>query len=73
MSHRDPTEILETPLSEAVRNSSPEILAAAASDPSLTEDLALVLLQQMNLPTQVLDRLSHNGSVMKSRWCRENP
>jgi hypothetical protein len=68
MSHRDPTDVLlETPLSEAVRNSSPELLAAAASDPSLTEDLALVLLQQMNLPTQVLDRLSHNGSVMKSR------
>jgi hypothetical protein len=68
MSHHDPTDVLlETPLSEAVRSSSPEVLAAAASDPSLTEDLALVLLKQTDLPTQVLDRLSHNGSVMKSR------
>ena len=43
------------------------MLAEAASDPALTEDLALVLLKQSDLPTQVLDRLSRNSGVMKSR------
>jgi hypothetical protein len=52
---------------EAVLSSSPDILAAAASDPALTEDLALVLLKQSELPGHVLDRLSKNGSVTHSR------
>src|SRR6478672_4283421 len=46
----------ETSLPEAVHSSSLEVLTAAASDPGLTEDLA-----------QVLDWLSRNGGVMKSR------
>ena len=54
-------------LPEAVRSMSPEVLAEAASDPVLTEDLALVLLKQSDLPTHVLDRLSRNSGVMKSR------
>ena len=54
-------------LPEAVRSTSPEVLAEAASDPALTEDLALVLLKQSDLPSHVLDRLSRNGGVMKSR------
>ena len=45
-------------------------MVAAASDPALTEDLALVLLKQSDLPTQALDRLSRNRSVMKSRKVR---
>jgi hypothetical protein len=46
------------------------MLAEAASDPTLTEDLALVLLKQSDLPTRVLDRLSRNSGVMKSRKVR---
>jgi hypothetical protein len=54
-------------LLEAVRSTSHEVMAEAASDPALTEDLALALLKQSDLPSQVLDRLSRNGGVMKSR------
>jgi len=57
----------DVPLHESVRSASPETLIAAASDPSLTEDLALVLLKRSDLPTQVLDRLSRNAIIMKSR------
>jgi hypothetical protein len=52
---------------EAVRSTSPEALADAASDLALPEDLALGLLKRSELPTQVLDRLSRNSGVMKSR------
>jgi hypothetical protein len=54
-------------LTEAVRSTSHEVQAEAASDPLLTEDLALVLLKQSDLPSHVLDRLSRNSGVMKSR------
>jgi hypothetical protein len=66
MSHATP-EASAASLPEAVRSTSHEALAEAASDPALTEDLALVLLRRSDLPTQVLDRLSRNGGVMKSR------
>src|ERR1700680_1856619 len=54
-------------LPEAVHSTSSEILTAAASDPALTEDLALVLLKRSDLSAQVLDQLSKNGVLMKSR------
>ncbi|HEX3353664.1 MAG TPA: hypothetical protein VHS34_12630 [Terriglobales bacterium] len=54
-------------LPEAVHSSSPEILASAASDPALGEDLALVLLKRSDLPGQVLSRLSKNSGLVKSR------
>jgi hypothetical protein len=54
-------------LLEAVRSTSHEVQAEAASDPALTEDLALVLLKQSDLPSHVVDRLSRNRGVMKSR------
>jgi hypothetical protein len=60
-------EAFAASLPEAVRSAFPEALAEAASDPALTEDLALVLLKQSDLPTQVLGRLSRNSGVMKSR------
>ncbi len=66
MSHATP-EAFDASLPEAVRSASHEVLAEAASDPALTEDLALVLVKQSDLPTHVLDRLSRNGGVMKSR------
>jgi hypothetical protein len=59
----------KTPLSlpEAVHSASPEILISTASDPALTEDLALVLLKRSDLSAQALGQLSKNGSLMKSR------
>src|SRR5258708_4173397 len=54
-------------LPEAVHSPSAEILTAAASDPALTEDLALVLLKRSDLPAQVLDQLSKNSGLTKSR------
>ena len=57
----------EAPLHESVRSASLDTLIAAAADPALTEDLALLLLKRSDLPTQVLDRLSRNSGIMKSR------
>ena len=57
----------EISLPEAIRSASPEVLTAAASDPGLTEDFALVLLKRSDLPARALDHLSKNGGVMKSR------
>jgi len=54
-------------LPEAVHSTSSEILTVAASDPALTEDLALVLLQRSDLPARALAQLSKNGHLMKSR------
>jgi hypothetical protein len=64
---RAATEAADTFLREAVRSTSPEVLAEAVSDPALSEDLALVLLKHSDLPTHVLDRLSRNSGVTKSR------
>ena len=61
------SEALASSLPEAVRSTSHEVLAETASDPALTEDLALVLLKQSDLPSQALDRLSRNSAVMKGR------
>jgi hypothetical protein len=66
MAHAAP-EASAASLPESVLSTSHEVLAEAASDPALTEDLALVLLKQSDLPSQVLDRLSRNSGVMKSR------
>jgi hypothetical protein len=57
----------DTPLPESVHSAPFETLIAAASNPTLTEDLALVLLKRSDLPTQILDRLSRNAVIMKSR------
>jgi len=47
--------------------SASDAFTATASDPALTEDLALAFLKQSDLPTQALDRLSRNRGIMKSR------
>ena len=54
-------------LSEAVHSISSGELAAASSDPALTEEFALALLKRADLPAEVLIRLSKNGSVVKLR------
>ena len=61
------TESSALPLPEAIHSSSADVLAAAASDPRLTEDLALALLKRSDLPAEVLDRLSKNSGAMQSR------
>jgi hypothetical protein len=55
------------PLPEAIHSTFAEVLAAAASDPALTEDLALVLLKRSDLPALALVDLSKNNAVAKSR------
>jgi hypothetical protein len=47
-----------------------EDLIAATSDPSLTEDLALQLLKQPELPSGVFERLQKNSAVINSRKVR---
>ncbi len=59
-----------TPLQEAIHSTSADVMLAAASDPALTEDFALALLKRSDLPSEVLDRLSRNGGLMKSRKVR---
>jgi hypothetical protein len=63
----DSTDKSAVSLSEAVHSTSFEIITAAASDPALTEDLALALLKRSDLPAQALAQLSKNGGVMNSR------
>ena len=75
MSSDDPTAARPAPDDAALppefgRSPSADAFIAAASDPALTEDLALALLKQIDLPTQALDRLSRNRGIMKSRKVR---
>ena len=57
-------------VAEAVHSQSPEIIAAAASDPALNEDLAVTLLKLTDLPSQALEALSRNASVTHLRKVR---
>lgn len=57
----------EISLEEATHSSSLENLVAAAADSNLTEDRALALLKRPELPAAVLEALSKNSSLMKSR------
>ncbi|MGH9549791.1 MAG: hypothetical protein ACRD3W_10470 [Terriglobales bacterium] len=59
-----------TPPHQSAHSASADAFIATASDPALTEDLALALLKQSDLPTQALDRLSRNRGIMKSRKVR---
>jgi hypothetical protein len=45
-------------------------LKAAASDPALNEDLALRLLKRNDLPAEILELISKNGTVAQSRKVR---
>lgn len=54
-------------LEELVSSSSADDLAAAASDRGLSEDLALKLLNNRDIPQKALEALSKNGSAMKHR------
>ena len=52
---------------EAIQSDAHDVLIAAASNQALNEDLALNLLKRADLPTDVLEQLSKNATVMKSR------
>jgi len=52
--------------SKAVHSGSAEVLEAPL-DPGLNEDRALALLKQNDLPPEVLEQLSKNGALLKSR------
>lgn len=54
-------------LTAAIHSLSTEVLDSAAADPTLTIDLALALLKRSDLLPGVLEQLSKNNSVMKSR------
>jgi hypothetical protein len=57
-------------LERLVHDPSPEILAAVAADPRLTEDLALALLNHRDLPREALEALNKNGALMRQRKVR---
>ncbi len=61
------TDSLPDARPDAPPSESPEKLISAASEPALTEDLALALLKRSDLPAQALDQLSKNGDLMKIR------
>jgi hypothetical protein len=59
--------IVERSAADSIREITAAELEAAASDPALTEDLALQLLKRNDLPAEILERVSKNGVVAKSR------
>jgi len=52
---------------DAIHSTDPDALLAAASDPALTEDLALALLKRADLSADAVERLAKNGTVIKAR------
>lgn len=60
----------DAPLELLIHDASPELLNAAASDPRLTEDLALALLQRRDLPREALEQLHKHKSVSGLRKVR---
>ncbi len=57
-------------LENGIRSSSPTALLSTASAPSLTQDLALSLLQRTDLTAECLIALSKNSSISKYRKVR---
>ena len=57
----------EERLEALVHSQSPEALLEVAANPTLTEDLALALLNRRDLPRGLVEILVKNGAVMKSR------
>lgn len=57
-------------LEKLVHDSAPEVLTAVAADARLTEDLALALLNHLDLPREALESLSKNGQLARLRKIR---
>jgi len=62
-----PAETAVSSLANAIHSSSLDVLKGAASDPALTEDIALALLKRNDLTAEVFEQLSKNVTVTKSR------
>jgi hypothetical protein len=62
-----PARAIPASLEAFTHNFSSEELLRAAANPALTEDLALSLLQRADLPVEVFERLSKNGTVLRLR------
>jgi hypothetical protein len=60
----------DAPLEQLIHDSSPDLLTEVASDPRLTEDLALALLQRRDLPREALVELYKHKSVAGLRKVR---
>jgi hypothetical protein len=67
VSRKQPALPADVPLEQLVHDPSPEIVSAVASDPRLTEDLALSLLQRRDLPREVLELLHKHRSLARVR------
>ena len=58
------------PIEQLIHDPSPEVLCAATSDPRLTEELALALLERRDLPASGLEQLARHPSLKKNRKVR---
>jgi len=54
------------PIEQLIHDPSPEVLCEAASDPRLTEELALALLERRDLPARGLEQLAKHPALKKS-------
>jgi hypothetical protein len=52
---------------DGVKNESPGSSTKEVLKPELTEDLALALLKQPNLPPEILEKITKNRALMRSR------
>src|SRR5262249_28845496 len=57
----------DVPLDQLIHDTSPEVLAAVAADPRLTEDLALALLNRRDLPGEALEQMHKHKSLARLR------
>ncbi|HTZ95021.1 MAG TPA: hypothetical protein VMB18_01405 [Terriglobales bacterium] len=57
-------------LADAIHSNLPDELKGTASDPALTEDLALAFLKRNDLSAETFEQLSKNSAVCKSRKVR---
>jgi hypothetical protein len=63
---REPVTYIEIKVDE-VKNESPGSPTKEVLKPELTEDLALALLKQPNLPSEILEKITKNRALMRSR------
>lgn len=63
----EPVEATVFSLADAIHSNSLDVLKAAVSDPALSDDLALALLQRSDLDAEIFEQLSKNATVIKSR------
>ncbi len=57
----------DAPLEQLIHDPSPEVLAAVAAEPRLTEDLALALLKRRDLPREAVEALHKHKALARLR------